>query len=353
MLTNDQLFEKYGKDIVFLFKGDEPYVEALGSPMGVLIERDDKVLCNICEGWFPRLGYHLHSVHKMNASEYKEMFGFNDTAPLCSRKESERKRQLTLEAFNKNPTISQKIAIGRKKAHETIRQPGYRKQQPRKRMQGLNIRNACPEQMKQRYRMVQAKYGADVSLNIIRVVDSGLDSWACRHYGSWNAFKEALGEPTDTSSYPKDKAVLICDLREYVAQHGKLPWNVHTHQAQNGFPHSEAPYITKWGKMSMALLACGITSEYVTRDDGYAEKSWSVDYNPELIEESMKRLQARALKMPERKAPHIDKTVKVTKVNPIQTSLGLDEEHSPTANSDTWTSRPIIPGTPQYARASW
>lgn len=297
MLTNDDLYEKYGKDIVFLFKGQEPFVEALGAPAGVLLERDDKVLCYECEEWFPQLQYHLRKDHKMKTDDYKEKYGFNRGAPLCSRKISKERSDLAYLQIDKDPTISRKVSIGRAHALQITKKRKF--ERSNRRMQHANTRNTCPEQIKQRYRMLQLKYGNDVGLNVIRKVDSGIDGWAVRHYGSWNAFKEALGEPIDTSSYAKNTASLIYDLRKYVDEYARKPWDTYTHQALNDFPHSEQPYITRFKTINNALLIAGITGEYKVID-GRPSKLYKVEYavvNKEYIEQldtSMRRLATRS-----------------------------------------------------------
>jgi hypothetical protein len=325
MITNAELQEKHGEDIVFLFKGDEPYTEALGNPLGVLIERDDKVLCFECETWHERLSgpphqSHIWKAHKLTADEYKEKWGFNYSAPLCSRKVSETMREKSLKYIEENPEVLDKLAKHRNKGYRTRKANGFRTR-GKKSMQHSNSRASCPEQIKQRYRLLQAKYGSDVSVNVIRVTDPYVESWAVRHFGSWNAFKKELGEPTKEGgpAYQKQKADLIYDLRLYVEKHNKLPWDVHTKRPQNDFPHSVQPYETQWGTLSNAYLICGINSQYFN-NNGHAEKRWSIEPgwqpDPEYMEaakESKTRLQARAVTPLEKNMPVVNSEVKIIK----------------------------------------
>lgn len=273
MITNKDLQEKYGEDIVFLFKGDEPYVETHGKPAGVLIEKDNKILCNECGEWFSHLGYHLQA-HDLNAEKYKEKYGFNRNAPLCSRETSNKLRESALKV--KNDPIKRAKMIDSLKRGRT-KEVQEKRTGTKKRMQGLNIRNACPEQMKQRYTLIIIKYGKDVSLNIIRKVDPGLDAYGCRHFGSWNEFKKSLGFEIDTSSKKKEKSNLIYDLREYVNTNKSLPWDSYTHGSINGFPHSKTPYVANWGSLRKAMFACGVEcgSEFVSDSKG-RKKEWSL-----------------------------------------------------------------------------
>ena len=302
MITLDDLYEKYGKDIVFLFKGQEPFTEMLGCPGGVLIERDDKVLCYECETWHESLGVHLHQQHNMTADEYKEKYGFNRSAPLCARKVSETLREKSIAALERDSTIAVRAAYGRKKARERYVANGFH--QGAKRIQASNARNSCPEQIKQRYRLLQLKYGNDVSLNVIRNVDSGVEKWAVAHYGSWNKFKEAIGEPIDTSSYAKNTADLIYDLRDYVSKYGRKPWDVYTHKRLDGFPHSKDAYEGRFKTISNAFLVAGITSEYQVID-GRPRKKYLIETGVDekyiqMAEMAIRRLSASpyAVKMP-------------------------------------------------------
>lgn len=264
MVTNSELYTKYGKDIVFLFKGQEPYVESNGYPMGVLIERNNQVLCNECEGWFDSLQYHLRKAHKMKVDDYKEKYGFNKSAPLCSTEESAKRRSIAVQYIDAHPEVLKRAALGRAKAKRTFQKRKDAGQpsriMPKKTMQGLNSRNACPEQIRQRYRILQANFGKHVGLNTIRRVDPGVEAWGVRHCGGWNNFKALMGEQIDTSSRPKEVGDLIYDLRTYIQQHKVLPWNSVTKAAENDFPHSMVPYLRVWGSVRRALMAVGATN---------------------------------------------------------------------------------------------
>lgn len=299
MLTNAELQEKYGKDIVFLFKGDEPYTESLGNPLGVLIERDDKVLCFECETWHERLYPHLKKEHSLTTEQYKEKWGFNKSAPLCSSRISKTLSEKSLAWDKKHPSAVRKRTANLKLGYKSRRRKDY-KASP-KRMQASNARASCPEQIKQRYFLLQAKYGKDVGLNTIRITDSYVEGYAIKHYGSWNNFKKYLGESTQEGgpAYTKEKADLIYDLRLYVEKYNKLPWDPYTKRAQNGFPHSITPYETKWGTMSNAYLVCGLNGQYFINANQKAQKYWYCD--PEwasLAQSSEDRLNSRAIKMP-------------------------------------------------------
>lgn len=258
VLTNNDLYKKYGDDIVFLFKGDEPYVRQNGFAAGVLIEKNNKVMCNECEEWFKSIGSHLKKRHSMTSAKYKEKYGFNRKAPLCSASHSRNLREKQLRVMS-DPDSRKKAFEALAQGHITQSKNG--RKYSKKRMQGLNIRNACPEQMKQRFKLAQAVLGKKIPLNQLRQYDSGLENYGVRHFGSWNKFKKSLGVEIDTSSYKIEKAKLIYALRDYVKRYKSLPWNMTTKNAENDFPYSMAPYITRWGSYTRAAFACGIATD--------------------------------------------------------------------------------------------
>ncbi len=275
MLTNNDLYEKYGEDIIFLFKGNEPYVEGNGCPLGVLIEKNDKVLCNECGGWFCRLGGHVQT-HGMKIEEYKIKYGFNRSAPLCSASDSLRASEKTVAAMIKNPALKAAAIRALSEGHKTMKNQENKTKGQKHAMQKLNGRNSCPEQMKQRYMLLIAKFGKEVGMNILKKYDSGLVTYGQRHFGSWNNYKKTLNLPVDTSSYKKEKADLIYEIRKYVKEYKTLPWSSYTHERLHGFTYSKAPYITQWGSLRRACIACGLTrgNGFLTNTGGGAKEEW-------------------------------------------------------------------------------
>lgn len=264
MITNNELFKKYGNDIVFLFKGNEPYSEAHGYPAGVLIEKDNKVLCYECEEWMVMIGGHINKKHDLSIIEYKEKYGFNKHAPLCSKQHSQALSEASKLVREKKPWLK---SLARKSLEQGVKTNTLRGRAGDPRvgvghtMQKSNNRNTCPEQMIQRLKLMQAKFGENVGLNIIRQYDPGLDMYGRRHYGSFNKWKEAIGMKIDTSSKKKEISDLIYDLRNFIKTYGYLPWDSITKERLHGFPHSIVPYEREWGGFARASFVCGITRE--------------------------------------------------------------------------------------------
>lgn len=267
MKTKEDLYTKYGQNIVFLFKSEEPYYEENGIALGVLLEKDDKVLCNICDGWFPALAPHL-KIHDTNVKEYKENFGFNRATALCSRKTSQKLRDAWAAAPNRRTHAKRQA-----KRLVANRKPTQGNFGGGTRMQNKNYYNTCPEQLKQRWLMIASKYGENVGLRTIRKIDPGLETRVRKDYGTWNNFRETLGLEVSTfrlNAANRIKADLIYSMREYVQKYGELPFE------NNYFRHGRAEYLEAWGSMRRALLACGVWRPTKRRGGEDKQTNWEL-----------------------------------------------------------------------------
>lgn len=243
MITKQDLKIKYGDDITFLFKGEEPFTEAHNNPAGMIIERDGKVLCYECGGWFETLGNHV-KIHGMTSNEYKDKYGINRKTGICCKRVSKMRSDVALNLGS----VKYALSADRKTPKKTNKKPS---------MQRRNYFNTCPEQIKERMRMAVSRFGKDITVNQVKIVDSSLPKLARVHFGSWNKLKELMGlEINIMYSDRKKKTDLIYDLREYILNKGKLPWSPLS--IDKSFPHSSRPYKHKWGSFSKAYEACGI-----------------------------------------------------------------------------------------------
>jgi hypothetical protein len=245
-MTTQELKIKYGDEITFLFKGEEPYTpDANGNPLGVLIERDGKICCYECGGWYPSIANHIR-VHNISAREYKIKYGFNIKSGLCSKAESLRR---CLQCKNNRPPSVDYAERSKR---------GYKRIAPTASMQKHNSEplhgGACPEQMIQRYKLLVSKFGENITTEKINDIDSFLMRWILREYKSIVKFRESVGIKSCFNNY-KNKADLIYDLREYFRENKRLPW-FKQHRVDE-FPHSRASYYSAFGSMTKALLHCG------------------------------------------------------------------------------------------------
>lgn len=252
-LSEEKIKTLYGDETILLFKGAAPFVEIEKNvPAGVILEsKDKKVLCYICKKWFEQLGTHLR-VHQIDARAYKKRFGFNRSAPLCSRSFSEKASNAARKSWEKD--YESKV--------ESIRSIGLmnygRPVGAKRTIQDQNRLNTCDEQIKERMRLLVAKFGPDVTINEARTVDGGLVKITFDRFGGWNNFKSSLGLEIDTHSLKKNRANLIYDLRKYVLTHQKSPFRRGVKQEEIGFEHSLQPYLTEFGSLIKAYQICGI-----------------------------------------------------------------------------------------------
>jgi hypothetical protein len=252
--TKEELKTLLGEDITFVFKGTEPFttVEHSKHPLGVLIEKNGKVLCFECDKWFKSIGLHAHT-HGMTANQYKEKYGFDQASGLCSVAIS-RAHSLRATANLKN---------GAYHGFQAGNSLGNRPSSPIKHsMQARNRRGICPEQIKYRLQLLAAKVGMSPSVSDANKHDRGLYPATVHHYGGWNEAKRALGLETYTggtsckTTCTKNIADLIYDLRAYIDEYHTLPWIAN--QRQNNFPHSMTVYMGHWGSVRKAWQHCGI-----------------------------------------------------------------------------------------------
>lgn len=260
--TKEELKTIHGEDILFVFKGTEPFTTLpdTKTPLGVLIEKDDKVLCFECGSWHTRLGHHIHS-HNLTARTYKQKYGFKLSSGLCSTKVSGVLSKAATDGVENGTTIGF--------------QPGNMFQRLRKNipnttssMQTRNKRSLCPEQIKYRMQLLAAKVGHSPSVPDALRYDSSLPEAVTRFYGNWNEGKKMFGfeiytpeKPflkTNEQKYKQSKPIadLVYDLRDYIQKYQTLPWV--KNRRQNGFPHSKPTYLQRWGSSIKAWEHCGI-----------------------------------------------------------------------------------------------
>jgi len=257
MITKKDLKIKHGDDIILLFKGAEPFTEGPNnSVLGMLVERDGKVLCNECGKWFTTLAPHIKKIHKMSADEYKDKYGINRTVGLCSKKFSSKMSDIMTKRMKHE--MSQ-FAI------KEVRELGHEATKTRKKaksMQYKNNRRTCPEQIKQRLMLLVAKFGGNPSSIQALQVDQKLVDYGNRTYGNWNNFKRAYKvKVTDVGKNNlKKDADLIYDLRDYVEEAGKLPWKKikGKETTLDAFPHCKVTYRHHFGSILKAYAKCGI-----------------------------------------------------------------------------------------------
>ena len=255
MLTKE-IENRLGKDITFLFKGNEPYTPIKNPkgedvPGGTLIEKNGKVQCYECGKWFKSVGSHVKE-HGMTVREYKEKYGYNFKAGLCSKETSGKYSKEALQRIKSGslPTFSKGCANGGPKGG-TCRKIIQ--------LQRQNKRNTCPAQYEERLKLLVAKFGPSFTQKQCDEFDRGLGHWIYEKHGNLTKFKKKFKLTPNEEKIKKDDADLIYDLRKYVEDMGRLPWKTRESMRRlDNFPHSIICYRNSWGATRKAWLHCGI-----------------------------------------------------------------------------------------------
>ena len=268
MLTKNDLKLKYGDDIMLLFKGDEPFTEAVdGVPSGMLIERDGKVVCYECGEWHTTLSAHTKRLHKLTARDYKLKYGINLGVGLCSKAFSKSRSDAMV---NRMKTEASQFSIKevRDLGHKAIKEKATKGDIENNSMQKKNGCNLCPEQVKLRLQLLSAKFGDNFNGGQALQHDPKIVDYAQRVYGGWNKMKLQFGYAITErgKNNMKELSDLVYDLREHVNTYGKLPWktkwNGLTKKKKeitlHGFPHCRRAYQDRFGSLLKAYAKCGV-----------------------------------------------------------------------------------------------
>jgi len=260
IIFTKELKELHGDDIYFLFKGAEPFTPMQDTnkriPLGVLIEKDNKVLCFECDKWFEVLNTsHLKS-HGLTSAEYKEKYGFSSDVGLCNKEISAYRSSIAMR--NKKKFPNNLYGSPKKKPIH------FDNSNTKRSVQKRNKTNTCEAQIYHRLSLVASLVGHSPSIPETAKYDAALIALCKAQYGSWLKAKEKLGfEKTDLSlchqGIRKQDAELIYDIREYVRKHNKLPFNSKNSSRLDNFPHSDGVYLQRWGSKSKAWKHCGIS----------------------------------------------------------------------------------------------
>jgi endogenous inhibitor of DNA gyrase (YacG/DUF329 family) len=97
---------------------------------GVLATDGEKVQCHECGRWFKRLIGHIKPAHGLDANEYKEAFGINQTTSLMSPAQREIMREATAEVLARNHALGVGAEVLRSMTYEERAEVARRKRRP-------------------------------------------------------------------------------------------------------------------------------------------------------------------------------------------------------------------------------
>ena len=103
--TDGKIFNrrKFGKSLCqtcYRYETEHP-VHPLPNKGEVVYDEEGKPICHICGRAFKKLASHAYNRHKISASDYKEMFGLNNTKGLIAESTREILREHSKNNYDK------------------------------------------------------------------------------------------------------------------------------------------------------------------------------------------------------------------------------------------------------------
>lgn len=183
------------------------------------------VQCHMCGQLFHNLGPHLYTKHKITARDYREKFQLAYQTSLTSETERQRMKETTLK-WLKSMTPAQRKKLleyqiecareGRRLRHSA---------QPKIRLETMNKRGVCPDQLLDKIKEVKEKIGhTPTSKEFVKV----LGTQRYKHlifkvFGSWRDALKSMGEEIarPKNTYTDDE--LIGYFKRYYEKTGNIP----------------------------------------------------------------------------------------------------------------------------------
>ena len=207
----EQVTEKYGDDVLPLYKPEPPFVEndnGIGFK-GVLLwdSNEDKIMCNECGEWFNIITTQHLKQHGLNLKAYKEKYGYFKKTPLFNEATKQARRK-----HGKRMNILYRQTMLNNLSHANKR--GYKLPE-----QSKNYYGTCDAQLKYRFEEKMKELGRrpkleelDIRTTILRrfkSYENALASWG--YLGDYAKYQRA--------KYTSDEAIQI--MREFKIKNGR------------------------------------------------------------------------------------------------------------------------------------
>lgn len=190
---------------------------------GVLLREKStgKIQCHLCGKWFDFLATHVKQKHDCPAEEYRYKFSLPLGFPLCSKKYSEARSDIS-----SRPEHLSRLGKNRPK------NPGrfLRSKKCRKRgawtsscLAAQNKRGACKAQMYERYIVVADQVGREPSEGDLRKYDPPLMGIIVRRHGNLGEFLKSHGLEGRPYAPATTKRKIISQLRAFAVEKEKIP----------------------------------------------------------------------------------------------------------------------------------
>ncbi len=215
----------------------------------------EKVQCHICGGVYKFLGGHVRQSHKMDPVDYREQFQLAYMTSLVSEKERERRKKIMLDYLATRPKgWLKKAKLNASKGG--LMSKGTTGHQLR--LESLNKRGVCPEQLLAKIKEIKEKLKKVPSLKEF-VAACGTQRYKhliFKVYGSWNQALEKLNlstKPSARDAYTKKE--LLDALKDFYKNTGLIP--TRTDCVRHLLP-SYSVYFRNFGGMKQARFAANI-----------------------------------------------------------------------------------------------
>lgn len=237
-----------------LYKAHEPFMEAPAAYgfLGVIMydDKEDKVQCHVCGGWYRHVGSHAHVTHKISGEDYKDRFGLTRKIALCSMAVSKKRA-----AVMNNLRSSGRMPPCKRMSKSFYKRRKYRNGQATVSFKNRN--GLCDLQMFTRYEVVKNIVGREPTCNDLRKYDSSLMG-VIGNRGTLNEYKESIGKPTRARARPSIPDIeLVAQLRKWAKENNNRPRSCDFLIKKNGYA-SRTVFQEHFGSWNNALRIAGI-----------------------------------------------------------------------------------------------
>ena len=246
-----------------LYKAQEPFMETPTAHgyLGVIMydDKDDKVQCHICGGWYRHVGSHAARKHSVPASDYKDRFGLAQGIALCGTSVSRSRSEIAHRSVDAG-TFGEMVKTGR--TSPAMKKYLRRRGKYRAGTSVLSVKNKhglCALQMLSRYQVVKAILRREPLSPDIKRYDPKLMGAIYKKFKSLNKYKRMIGAEENAKGRHEvhGDIELVAHLRRWVDEHGGRPQQRDFLLAKNGYPGASV-FARRFGSWSNALRTAGI-----------------------------------------------------------------------------------------------
>lgn len=251
----------------FLYKQKAPFVPSGKSVFGALEyrEKDDRVRCHECGGWFNHVGSHLCSAHKLTAKQYKQRHGLRTEAALCGLQVSglmsaKYNPSANFKTMAKDPEVRKRSLVAKsvalKEAKERKLETGAGTIMSMAEERNLN--GHCQAQVLNRLSVLQERYGRTPTT--AEMMANGLSPKSVCAAFNLSTIKDVMGLIGMLPNHPGrqepkySKDLLVELMRDFYVKHNRMPGYRDYGRSLPG----SGRFVEQFGSMANAYEAAGL-----------------------------------------------------------------------------------------------